>query len=422
MKFLFLIVSFFILTISGCGDTGTSNHEATWSTPKQVDINSYMKPATNARGDFLVSSRIESVAYAEIYNSKLELISQYELGQGTTPVKLSINDNGDAVYVYSNGTISNHTLSFVKYSPSQGWSIPQTVLHNLPRMPRADVALEQNGTVHLTWVQTDTANNSAIYYSRFSQFGWDFPVMISRAFPSVNPYLGGIAVGLNGEVMVLWSQFGWVANCYCYKSVYTPSSGWKEPEAFVKMSGIIKMSPFDKDGNVVMFINSSSGNVVGRLGINTAFDSKTINTGEYPASVTVSNNISGDAFITWGYWESASSGGIKGISYSHSTGWSEDILILDNPVDVVFSHEISGIDDSGNMYVSYATTENGGTVLKAMRFTPENGWGKPVAVSTGIIDIRGHTMVVSPLGNALLLWRAIQDDNNVMTQYMSVYQ
>lgn len=422
MRLLIILAAFVILAITGCGDTGTSNHEAAWSSPKQVDINSSMKPATNARGDFLVSSRIGSVAYAEIYNSQFELISQHELGQGTSPIKLSMNDNGDAVYVYSNGTISNHTLSLVKYSPSQGWSTPQTVLYNLPRMPRADVALDQNGTVHLTWVQTDTANNSSIYYSRFTQFGWDFPVMISRTFPSVNPDLGGIAVTPNGEVMVLWSQFGWVANCYCYKSVYTPSSGWKEPEAFVKMPGSLKMSPCDKDGNVVLFINSFSVNVIGRLGINTAFDSKTINSGEFPATVTISNNISGDAFITWGYWESASSGGIKGISYSHSTGWSKDILILNNPIDVTFSREISGIDGFGNMFVSYATTENGRTELKAMRFTPENGWGKPVIISTGIIAIRGHSMAVSPLGNALLLWRAIQDDNPSLTQFMSVFQ
>jgi len=183
------------------------------------------------------------------------------------------------------------------------------------------------------------------------------------------------------------------------------------------------MSPFDKDGNVVMFINSSSGNVVGRLGINTAFDSKTINTGEFPASVTVSNNISGDAFITWGYWDSASGGGIKGTSYSHSTGWSEDSLIVKNPVDVALSREISGIDGFGNMFVSFFTTENGGTELKAMRFTPENGWGKPVTISTGIIAVLGHSMVVSPLGNALLLWREVRDGNPSTTPFfMSVYQ
>jgi len=221
MKLLIIMVSFFILTISGCGETGTSNYEAAWSTPKQVDFNSYMKPATNARGDFLVSSRIGSVAYAEIYNSQLELISRRELGQNIATIKLSMNDNGDAVYVFISGTTPSYTLSLVKYSPSLGWSTPQTILYNLSSMPRADVALDQDGTVHLTWVQTDTANNSSIYYSRFTQFGWDFPVMISRTFPSVNPYLGGIAVGLNGEVMVLWSQLGWVANSYCYKSVYS---------------------------------------------------------------------------------------------------------------------------------------------------------------------------------------------------------
>lgn len=416
MRKLFAFLMLYTLGINGCSDQNhTSN--MSWSPPEQTTVWPFMRPATNDKGDFLVVGTDSGTTYVNIYRPFSGWLSKQNVGLNLYSLSLAMNDAGQAVYVYVDGT----SIKAIRYSPGSGWSAPELIA-NLPTAayPQTNTVIDSNGGITVVWTQSEGQTNSSVQYSNYSNSqGWSVPINISNNNTTASNE--ALAVNESGRVMLLWRQFDGATTTH-YKSVFSFATGWSNPEQIYVGDGILRMSQMDKNGNVVLFINSVTGNYVAKIGLDTQLETKSINSGEYPRPLTVSMNKSGHAFISWGYFDGLSILGIKGIMYSPDTGWDADTLITDNGWGGLFSLDISGIDDIGNMMLAVSLQNPTQGSLGVMHYNPVTGWGQPVEIATGDFDLVGMQLTVSPNGTAMLLWET--DDLTTFEQkrFVSFYR
>lgn len=411
-----------LIAIAGCGtNSNTSNTSISSNIDyKQTDVFTLIDTASNNFGNYIVclgSSNYKSIA---IYNKKMELISSYTFSSLYSIKKLSINDNGEAVCVYIDNVTNNYNLKLVYYSPRAGWSSPQTMSTSSSFYFDVDASITADGTVLVAWVDL-----YSIYSASYSVLnGLSQPTIISTTIPANSIIFGGMAVADNGNAIVIWSELDPSWNTNCYKSVFTPSMGWSAPESFQTNRNNIKLSKMDNYGNFVMFLRNSSGsNFVARMGINSPYVEKIVASGEYFNSVCISMNSSGSAFITWERDFVGDSGNIWGVTFSPSTGWSDEKLIVQNAGFATHKQRNSGIDQIGNMFLAYIISTNTVPELYLANYSTDQGLIKPTIFATNFYQLPGLDLVVSQTGYVFLSWTQ-QNETNIseFITYTSYFQ
>jgi hypothetical protein len=419
------------LLLSGCGGGSDQGTFWQWSKPEQSTMG-LTEVATNSKGEFLVANSYSGSGSksVDIYSPVFGWKGMHDIGNAIQ-ITLAMNDNGQAVCVFWEGDV----LKAVQYSPFNGWGDKQIIATGLSAT-YIKCVIDPDGRSTIVWSQVGNISNfTNLYFSRYDQLnGWTVPKKITFT-ENVYTSLGGIAVSKTGQILLLWTEIN-PANTttfesILYKSVFSPESGWSTPEAFYINSGNLRMSKqMDKDDNVFMIFGTSGNGYAGRIGLSTPFEYKKL---KYPSMgfppINVSVNDSGSAFLTWVYFDGTPNGipGICNITYSPESGWSNDDFIKQIPssaIPGVFSRSYSGIDDSGNMFLSYIHTENGIPNIYVIRSTSNQSWLPPQKLSNNPIDVYASQLVVSPNGSALLNWMTIEGNTASPTlgNYLSFYR
>jgi len=420
VKFIMLLV--LIINITGCGtNSNTSNNSISSNiATKQTDVFTLTDTASNYIGDYIVCLSYPSSKSIAIYNKKMELISSYSSSSLYSIKKLSLNDNGEAVCVYVDQVTNNYNLKLVYYSPSTGWSSPQTISTSSSFYFYLDASITADGTVLMAWVDL-----YSIYSASYSVLdGLSQSTIISTTIPANLIVFGGMTVADNGNAIVLWSELDSNWNTNCYKSVFTPSMGWSAPELFQTNRNNFKLSKMDSYGNFVMFLRNSGGdNFVARMGINSTYVEKIVASGDYFNSVCISMNSSGSAFITWERDFVGDSGNIWGVTFSPSIGWSDEKLIVQNAGFATQKQRNSGIDQIGNMFLAYIKSTNNVPELYLANYSADQGLSKPTIFATNFYQLPGLDLVVSQMGYVFLSWTQ-QNDKNIseFITYTSYFQ
>lgn len=426
-----LLALIIVVSISACGGSGGSDQSTfwQWSQPERSTMG-MAEAATNSKGEFLVANSYSSTGSIsiDIYSPVLGWKGKHDIGNAVG-INLAMNDNGQAICVFWEGNV----LKAVQYSPDSGWGDTQIITTGL-NITYLKCVIDQEGRSTIVWSQVGNVSNyDNLYFSRFNSInGWAIPQKVTFT-QNVYTSLGGIAVSKTGQILLLWTEIN-PANTasfesILYKSVFSPESGWSIPEAFYKNSGNLRMSKqMDKDGNVFMIFGTSGNGYAGRIGLTTPFEYKKLT---YPSMgfppVNVSVNDSGSALLTWVYFDGTPNGipGICNITYSPVSGWSDDDFIKQIPTSALpsaFSRSYSGIDDFGNMFLSYIYTENSISNIYVIRSTSNQVWLPPQKLSNNPIDVYASQLVVGPNGSALLNWMTIEGTTPTSGNYLSFYR
>ncbi len=228
-----------------------------------------------------------------------------------------------------------------------------------------DVALDENGTVHVVWVD-DTpgiwGTDWEIMYANYTaDSGWSHPFVVSDE--GANTYDGDsgepkIAVDLLGNVHVVWhdrTDGWWGTDTEIMYRKYTPTIGW---------SSITVISD-----------NSSLWNTGSSLSPSIAIDS------------------TGRIHVVWkdgtsGWWGTDYE--IMYCSYLPSTGWTNPIVISDNETlwnDDDSENPAIAIDNLSKIHVVWVDGTDGwwGTDIEIMycSYSPSTGWNNPIVISDG---------------------------------------
>jgi hypothetical protein len=237
--------------------------------------------------------------------------------------------------------------------------------------------------------------------------------------------VNGVAVNDAGDAMVLWVESANNIDTL-KKVVYSPAIGWGSVITAMDDVGSFRMSKMDRNGYVALFTHTTATNknFVGRIGLNTPIETKQTDVGTLGMPLSVSSNSFGDALFTWGYYDGVNSVGIRGITYSSTTGWgSEGFIALGNIQGFFyFPSGASGIDEHGNMFLMLVEANSGLSDIKVMRSTPEKGWSAPESIASGLSALFTSHLTVSSQGSAMVLWLETTPKQANYVSFYSVQQ
>jgi mRNA-degrading endonuclease HigB of HigAB toxin-antitoxin module len=143
-------------------------------------------------------------------SSLSDYISLHVSGSNATSSQVSMDSNGNAIVVWQRGTSSNKKIFLGEYREGE-WLHPISVYDNISpdggkaRYPK--VAVDDNGNAIVVWSQSDSSNYH-IFMSEYRNGEWLHPISV---YDNISPDVGDatypqVAVDDNGNAIVVWSQ------------------------------------------------------------------------------------------------------------------------------------------------------------------------------------------------------------------------
>jgi len=408
-KVVHSIFAFIFFVLQGCiADTSTGDSPSStiqWSTPVEISATPVLRPASNAKGEFLVASAYNGSVSVDIYRPNQGWLGMHLAGTNISSAGLAINDSGQGVYAFQD---ASNNINVIQYSPDTGWTAPQTIGVGQTDGFYPSVVIDQAGTIIVLWRVSDSGGVTNLYAARYEPIsGWAPPKMLSNMSSGGVSQVKGVAVNDSGYAMVLWVESA--NNIVTLKKViYSPTTGWGTAITAMDDVGSFRMSKMDRNGYVALITHTTTTNrnFVARIGLNAPVETKQIDIGMFGMPLSVSSNSAGDALFTWGYFDGVNWVGIRGITYSSMSGWGSEGFISQGSIQGIFYFPTgaSGIDNNGNMFLMLIEANSSQSDIKVMRSTPENGWGAPEIIASGLPALFTSNLTVSPQGSAMVLW------------------
>lgn len=152
-------------------------------------------------------------------------------GQNATAVDVDMNDVGDAVVVWQQSDGAN-TQIFYSLLLNNIWTHPTNLADNISPdgtdATRPKVAIDNQGNIVVTWLQSDGANVQA-FRAEYRLGVWALPVNASdNISPEGQDVMDGeVSMDNNGNTLILWRQSDG-ANTQIFKSEYRLGI-WTDP-------------------------------------------------------------------------------------------------------------------------------------------------------------------------------------------------
>lgn len=133
-------------------------------------------------------------------------------GRNAADVGVAMDDNGDAIVVWSQSDSANQLQIFKSEHRGGKWSYPSDLDDNISPDGQsvwpASVAMDNLGNAIITWPQEDGAN-WRIFKSEFRNSEWTHPTTLvdSISPDGENAWFPSLAMDDTGEAIIIWPQF-----------------------------------------------------------------------------------------------------------------------------------------------------------------------------------------------------------------------
>ena len=252
--------------------------------------------------------------------------------------------------------------------------------------------------------------------------GWQDPIL-AEDYNVSSVYDPETSTDGKGNVMAVWLQ-GNGSGYNVHACLHTAGGGWQESE-LIEHGDAQVMDPFvamnDAGDAVAAWSQRNETTMYWDIWGNVYIDgvgwtgAKELSSGgmledRYPDLVV---DGEGNAVVVWSHLDAVSS--IVMASYSVGTGWSSPVTIV--AVDMVDAlYPSIGIDEDGNMLVTWVQYEMSAPSIWAMRYDVVDGWSAPEKIGdSGMYGM--PVLAVNADGDAICAW----SHDNASTTYVEVW-
>lgn len=298
-----------------------------------------------------------------------------EANPGTTSgARIATAQNGQAIAVWSQINGVAESIQGNRYLPDSGWGIPEPLGTDAGRLPEPEafrehlsLAVDPSGSAIVVWTQIrDDTNDISIWANQYKPgIGWEMPGTIEQGdgwtfFPQV-------AMDSSANAIAVWGQVdgsGYGLTHSVWSNRFESGTGWETPELLETEPDTIVNGP--------------------RIAMNSA----------------------GSAIAVWQQWEEVDGGRYNAWAnnYEPGIGWGTPVL-LETESGMVWGLQV-GVDANGDAIVTWTQSDGLYYNLWAVRYEVGTDWGVPemIEVSSGDVGSFGHSLAVSPNGEAIAVW------------------
>lgn len=347
------------------------------------------------------------------------LLSHPFYGPDARIPRIDFNSNGNAVTVWEQTDGVSFKILANYYIDGIGWDYPLLISANdSDNSAKPKIAIDDNGNAIAVW-SVDIGPYSNLVASRYeSGTGWspEVPIEFNDSGSAWDPE---IAFDGSGNAIVVWTQYNGTSQDI-WSNRYKVGSGWDTPESIDSSNGqpYIPQIAVDSGGNAIAVwyqTNVTYTDVwANRYSIGQGWGNAVLLETEDLGSARVPQIVLdewGDGIAVWGQ----SNGSAKNIfarSYEFGQGWNATALISsNNPANDAVDPYIA-IDGNGNAIVIWKQEKaplDSRRDLWACRFVKGDGWESPELIETenrpGSSDPAYPDIAMDEAGNAFAIWR-----------------
>jgi len=364
----------------GDGSNGTSGSQ--WQTPVRIDNAignaGFPQIATDKNGNALAVWHQRGGSTENIWANRFtptggwgvaELLETDNASHAFSP-QLAIDDNGNALAVWSQSDGRRFNIWANRFTPAGGWEVAELIeTDNTGGAGAPQIAIDNDGNALAVWNQFDGTRTN-IWANRYTLTGgWGTAELIETG--DVDSAFGPqIAIDGSGNALAVWRQSdGMRENIWANR--FTPTGGWEVAELI-----------------------------------------ETDNTGDglLPPDPQIAIDQSGNGLAVWDQFDGTRTN-IWANRYTLTGGWGAAELIETDDVDSAFNPQIA-IDQSGNALAVWVQRDETGILsnIQANRFTPADGWGVAELIKLDTTDISSSPQIaIDQNGGAVAVWELGSD-------------
>ncbi len=361
-------------------------------------------------------------------------------GQDASIPQVAMDDNGNAIIVWSQSDGSNYQIFKSEYR-SGTWTHPSSLTDNISPdgqdASTPQVAMDDNGNAVIVWYQSD-GSNYQIFKSEYRSGSWTHPASLSDNISpdGQNASLPQVAMDDNGNAIIVWSQYDG-SNYQIFKSEYR-SGTWTHPASLSDnispdgQNASLPQVAMDDNGNAIIVWYQSDGS-------NSQIFKSEYRSGAWTHPASLSDNISpdgqdayaqqvamddnGNAIIVWRQSDGSNSQIFK--SEYRSGTWTHPASLSDNisPDGQYASLPRVAMDDNGNAVVVWYQSDGSNSQIFKSEYRA-GSWAHPASLTDNISPDGQNASVpqvaMDDNGNAVIVWS--QSDGSNLQIFKSEYR
>jgi len=359
-------------------------------------------------------------------------------GQNADYPQVAMDDNGNAVIVWRQFDGSNFQIFKSEYR-SGTWTHPASLSDNIsPDGQDAydpQVAMDDNGNAIIVWSQSD-GSNYQIFKSEYRSGTWTHPASLTDNISPDGQDASSpqVAMDDNGNAVIVWSQYDGSINYQIFKSEYR-SGAWTHPASLsdnISPDGQSAFNPqvaMDDNENVVIVWRQSDGNDISQI-----FKSE-YRSGSWTHPASLSDNISpdgqdarypqvamddnGNAVIVWRQYGQIFKSEYRSGSWTHPASLSDNISPDGQSA---FNPQVA-MDDNGNAVIVWRQFDGSNYQIFKSEYR-SGSWAHPASLSDNIspdgYDAYDPQVAMDDNGNAVIVW--YQSDGSYSQIFKSEYR
>ncbi|SEB50625.1 PKD domain-containing protein [Nocardioides exalbidus] len=318
-------------------------------------------------------------------------------GEAVRESRVALGPTGDAVALWVQDTGSGSLVRSAARPAGGAWSAPVTLTALAPGVLYADVVARPDGSWVALWLRS-VGGTSVVETSTRSPAGtWSAPTQLSA--PGASAGWATIAVDDAGRVTAVWSRALVVQSSTLSGDAWSPVRDLSAGGAVTTLADV----DFDAAGRAtVAWTRFQNGGYQVQVSVR-----DTDGSWSTPANLSPDGEVGyypqvgvapgGGAVVAWGnsgyFVRSATRAGATGT-------WS-------SPVDLSAANAglpSLAIDGQGTAYATWARDRGAGDVVEASVRQQGGAWSTPEALTADGVNATSPEVVVTPAGNATLVW------------------
>ncbi|MDH5327841.1 MAG: hypothetical protein OEZ68_18160 [Gammaproteobacteria bacterium] len=362
-----------------------------WKQPTTLNSGNDLNSSFNARLDFNDNGfGIAAWVQDDTSGSPTVYVSQYTPGSGwgtaldLTPVDtasgyvdVGIDNQNNAIVVWTQIGSGMVNIYSKRYTSATQWGVAEELNNEVAGDYVQHIELEMvaNGSAFVTWNVSNSGNQSQWARRYDSVSGWGAVQSVDDGIG--NSYFASLAVGNNGDAVLVWRNVQ--SGLYSvWNKRYQEGSGWSVSQALVT-------------GNATTVYTWP----------NVAMDNNGV-------AVAVWNEV--DITIptqhTYRVWSS---------HYSPGTGWNAEQLLDNNATGTAAFRPMVAINNNGTVAATWlqADVDSSGSIvesaedIKVAIYETATGWGSVSTIGNNYLPIYGwaRNIVLDSFGNITLTWQ-----------------
>ncbi|HEY3421443.1 MAG TPA: hypothetical protein VGK23_12905 [Methanomassiliicoccales archaeon] len=173
------------------------------------------------------------------------VLLEYGTGNAWSP-QVAMDREGNAVVVWQQFDDSSHLNLYARYFSSGTWGEVTLLEYGTGNAWSPQVAMDDNGNAMVVWSQYDCSSHLSIYARYFSSGAWGAVALLE--YGTGNAWSPQVAMDGNGNAMAVWSQLDSLSHMSVY-AMYFSSETWGEVMPLKTGAGDASCAQVAMDGN-----------------------------------------------------------------------------------------------------------------------------------------------------------------------------